>query len=361
MIELWCTRCKEKAKALWEWRCAFCEGPLHVVNRPWFDPDQIDTQTLSPFRYRAIMGLGQVEPFSLGEGFSPLLSIEVAGDRFWVKLEYLSPTASYKDRGAVVLVSMLRALGVTEVIDDSSGNAGASLAAYAAAAKMTARLFIPQDASLAKRRQIEVFGAKLVLVPGERQAATEAAIAASTQSVYASHAWSPISLLGQMSFGWELWEQMPQLPDAILFPVGQGGLLLGAFFAFCALRDAGLIARLPRLYAVQPEAYSSVVRAWRKEGQGAPGEARLTAAEGLRVKTPVRLAELMRALEESEGGAFSVSEEEIVSAREALCQRGLFVEPTSAVPVAALQKVRALLGPEARLLVPLTGSGIKGG
>jgi len=364
-----CAECGAPAPSR-AWRCDRCGGPLEIRDLPPFDPAAIDRDATTIWRYRAML---PVNPpgnriLSLGEGFSPLVNTEVAGHSFLAKLEYLAPTASYKDRGTAALVNHLLELGIDDIVEDSSGNAGASLAAYAAAARIRARVFVPAYAAPGKKRQIAVFGAELVSVEGPRQATTDACLRAAETSFYASHAWSPYFLLGQTTFGWEVWEQLGRrVPDAIVFPVGQGSLLLGAYRAFVALRQAGLVDRLPRLFAAQAVPCAPVVRAWERgddrpatEPTGGP------AAEGVRIKAPVRGREIMRALRESGGGAVEVDEPAILEATEALARRGLFVEPTAAVPVAALPAVLKLVGEGAaraqppEIVVPLTGSGLKG-
>lgn len=282
---------------------------------------------------------------------------------FWAKLEFLAPTASYKDRGTALLVNYLLAHGVQEVVEDSSGNAGASLAAYAGAAGLRSTIFVPTHASPAKKRQIAVFGARLVEVPGPRSAATEACLEAveSGRAVYASHAWSPLFLVGQVTVAWELWEQLGgQEPDAVVCPLGQGGLLLGLWHGFQALKAAGLIRRVPRLYGVQAAACDPIVRAW--EANVAEPVAVVegdTVAEGVRIAAPVRGREILAALRAGEGGAVRVTDEITLAAQEALARHGLFVEPTSAPAVAALPAVRSLVGRQAEIVVPLTGSGLK--
>src|SRR5262249_24607325 len=157
------------------------------------------------------------------------------------KLEYLAPTGSYKDRGTALVLSYLRELGVSEVVEDSSGNAGASVAAYAAAAGMSARVYLPAHASAAKRDQIAAFGAEVAEVAGARSAATEACLRDAGQRAYASHIWNPLFLAGQMTCACEIWEQCGRMaPDAVVCPVGQGNLFLGIARGFAMLGEAGL-------------------------------------------------------------------------------------------------------------------------
>ncbi|MDQ7030430.1 MAG: pyridoxal-phosphate dependent enzyme [Ardenticatenia bacterium] len=356
--QLICERCGRPAPPV-AWQCPRCQATLTLTTWPTFDPRCLrDEQTL--WRYGALLAVPR--NVSLGEGFTPLVPCSAPPyGHFWAKLEFLAPTGSYKDRGTAVLVNHLVAHGVTEVVEDSSGNAGASLAAYAAAASVRATVFVPAHASSAKKRQIAVFGARLVEVPGPRTAAAEACRRAAQQAVSASHAWNPLFLLGQMTVVWELWEQLGgTLPDAVICPLGQGGLLLGLWYGSVALRRAGLVDRLPRLYGVQAAACDPIVRAWECQadvplpvGEGA------TVAEGVRIATPVRGREVLAALRATAGEALRVDDRTILDAQATLARRGLFVEPTSATAVAALPVVRRRLSPSARIVVPLTGSGLK--
>jgi threonine synthase len=271
------------------------------------------------------------------------------------------PTGSYKDRGSSLLLTVLRAAGVTEVVEDSSGNAGASIAAYASAAGVAATIFVPAHASPAKKKQIATFGATLKEVEGPREATSARCHEAARETVYASHAWHPAFLLGQVAAAWELWEQTEgNLPDAIVMPLGQGGLLLGYYRGLRALREAGRIERLPRLVGVQAVACAPVVRAWERGADTvAPAEEQPTVAEGIRIPAPARGREILQALRDSDGWMLAVEDDAIVDARRALAHRGLFVETTSAVPMATLLEVRNRLGTEATILIPLSGSGLK--
>ncbi len=166
----------------------------------------------------------------LGAGGTPLLPVVVGGRQVLVKLEYFAPTSSFKDRGTAVMINILAHQGVTHVADDSSGNAGASVAAYASRAGMQAHIFVPTYASPAKQAQIAVYGAKVRPIPGPRENAKLAALEAIKQGiVLASHAYHPGFLLGQQSVAWELWEQLEgRAPDWYVVPVGQGVHLLGS-------------------------------------------------------------------------------------------------------------------------------------
>ena len=203
----------------------------------------VDVGASGVWRYRG--WLPAVEPLSLGEPTTAL--VEVAGEgTVLAKLEGGLPTGSFKDRGTAVTVSWLRANGVREIVVDSSGNAGASFAAYAARAGMRLRLFVPADASPAKLLQARAHGAVVVSVPGPRSAAAEAAQQAlddaAADVAYGSHLWQPAFLAGTATFAYEVFEQLGRRPpDVVVAPLGGGTLLLGVHAGFARLRDAGLI------------------------------------------------------------------------------------------------------------------------
>lgn len=357
--QLVCARCDRTAGPL-DWRCEACGGPLEIANLPAFSADQ-----LGPARglWRYARMLPARRTISLGEGDTPLERVELGGIAFWAKLEYFAPTASYKDRGTTIFINHLLAHGVGVVAEDSSGNAGASLAAYAAAARMQARVYVPAHASDSKQRQIACFGAELRTVPGPRSAATAACEQAVTSEglVYASHAWSPFYIAGHMTCGWEIWEQLGRrAPDAIICPVGQGNLFLGIARGFAALQAAGLIERMPRLYAVQADACAPIASAWEAASpEPHPADEQPTIAEGIRITAPIRGREVLEVVRSSGGAVLRVDEAAIRAAQQDMQQRGLLIEPTSAVAVAALATIHATLDPQATIVIPLTGSGLK--
>ncbi len=134
------------------YRCPDCGGIYDFATPPDFDPKRVDRSLPGMWRYRSAFDLPAAAPVvSLGEGLTPLVWDEFEGQRIGFKLEYLNPTGSYKDRGSAVLVSQLLARGVHEAVEDSSGNAGASFAAYAARAGLQARVYVPDSASGPKR------------------------------------------------------------------------------------------------------------------------------------------------------------------------------------------------------------------
>jgi threonine synthase len=281
------------------------------------------------------------------------------GKKVAFKLEYLNPTSSFKDRGVSVTLSFLLARGVTEVMDDSSGNAGASLAAYAASAGVKARIFVPAYASGPKREQIKAYGAEVIPVPGPRWKANEAVRhAAELGAIYASHASLPQGFPGYATIAFELVDQLGRAPGTIILPTGQGNLLLAMGRAFRSLHQSGLIENLPRLIGVQALACAPLYVAF-TQGMDALGNFREgdTLAEGVRSKNPHRVEALLKTVSDSGGCFLAVNEDAILPGQRDLAKLGLYVEPTSAIVWNALKQIiDGLLDP---VVIILTGSGLK--
>jgi threonine synthase len=334
---------------------------LEIVEGPRFDPARVDVDNYTIWRYREALPLpdGAV-PVTLGEGWTPLVDGEWNGHWVRFKAEGLNPTGSFKDRGAALLVSALKGAGVRQVVEDSSGNAGAALSAYAARAGVEATVYVPAHASPAKQAQIGVYGAQIVAVPGSRSDTAEAVLGALDRgAVYASHAYSPFYAQGMKTMAYELWEQCAgSAPDSVLLPVGHGGLLLGLYVGFGELLSAGLIRRWPRLVGVQAQACAPLARAWERGASVvepvAEGE---TIAGGVRIAAPPWGRQVLAAVRRTHGALVALSDQAALAARERLARRGLYVEPTSALPVAALDGLGESVGEMP--VVVLTGSGFK--
>lgn len=337
-----------------------CGGLLGLADVPVFDPARVDARAPGVWRYRhAFPLLTDVEPVSLGEGGTPLLAVTFQQRTVFFKHEGQNPTGSFKDRGMAVLFAALRHAGVGAALEDSSGNAGAAFAGYAARAGIAARVFVPASTSGPKRRQIEAYGAELIAVEGSRAQVAEAArAAAEAGGVYGSHVFNPLGLAGNATCAFEICEQLGRAPEAVLLPVGHGTLLLGLHRGFQALRAAGLIERLPKLIGVQalPCAPLWAVHTSGREGLGWVTEGQ-TVAEGIRVLNPVRGDAVLAAVRESGGAILAVDEEAILPGRNALARLGFYVEPTCGVVWAALPDVLAKISGD--VVVILTGTGLK--
>ena len=302
-------------------------------------------------------------PVSMGEGCTPLHPGHYRGHPCAFKLEWFSPTGSFKDRGASALISMLRQMGVTAVLEDSSGNGGAAIAGYGAMAGIDVKVLVPASTSIAKVVQARAYGADIVRVPGPREATEAAAIDMSADVFYASHNWHPFFLQGTKTLGYEIWEDMGfRVPDNIVIPASAGSNLLGCYLAFTELMRVGEIDRLPRLFVSQPEnvaplhlAFQAGVEHYVDQDFGP------TVAEGTAIKRPIRLREMLQALRESKGGTTAVSESEIIEASLALARNGIYVEPTCAHAAAGFAKLieDGSIAAADDTIVILTGTGLK--
>ena len=360
--EIICTNCRRAYPEQGvPYRCPTCGGLFDFTSPPPFDPSRVEQALPGLWRYRHALGLPPGAPqVHLGEGTTPLVWARAFEREVAWKLEFTNPTGSFKDRGSSVLTSFLRSKGVQTALEDSSGNAGASFAAYAARAGLHARIFIPASTSGPKRSQIEAYGAEIVQIPGPRSNAAEAVRQAVDREglVYASHAYMPHNLMGYATLAYELFEQMAEPPGTIILPVGQGGLLLGLQRGFLALQQAGLVRSLPRMVGVQALACAPLwaLSSYGAEGLGWTSEGD-TLAEGVRVSLPLRGDAVLQAVERSGGCFIAVDESEILPGRDQLARLGLYVEPTSALVWSALAQVAAN-SPEP-IAVILTGSGLK--
>jgi len=261
------------------------------------------------------------------------------------------------------MVEQLYTMGTSAVSEDSSGNAGASLAAHAAHFGIKAEIYVPEYASEEKKRQIRVYGAKVISVPGPRKAAEVAAQnSVRYNQAYASHAYHPAYLAGQITAAYELWEQLDhRAPDWIICPVAQGGQFLGYWFGFKSLLEAGLIEKLPRLVAVQSAMVAPIYAAWKAGLDRIPeiipgGE---TIAEGVAIVKPIRDLRLLQALRETHGQVIIAEEEEILKGQELMARQGYFIEPTSALVVCGFRKLIEEINEDEIVILPLTGSGLK--
>ncbi len=290
---------------------------------------------------------------------SPLLSRALAGP-VYLKNEAVLPTGSYKDRGARSLVGACRAMGVDAIVEDSSGNAGAAIAAYAAAAGIRAEIFVKTDAAPGKVRQIAAYGAAVRRVSGSREDLARAAQArARDGAYYASHVYNPLFMLGVESAATEIIDEIG-VPEELYVPAGNGALLLALAAGFRRHGD------LPRLIAVQSELlaplYEQVYgRPPRAAEPGAAAADSRTIADGISVAAPARLGEMAAVIRESGGTVVTVSDTAIREAQRLLGYTGLYAEPTGAVATAGF---RALNGGSAwqrggPRVIFLTGSGLK--
>ena len=339
------------------WRCK-CGGLLKLDRE--IDDFKIDMKDFSLWRYSHQLPIEKKEAMiSLGEGMTPLLKRELAGGQVQLKLDFMMPTGSFKDRGAAVLVSKIKELGINEIVEDSSGNAGASIAAYAAAAGIDCQIYLPAQTSVGKIKQIQAYGAEVVKIEGSRDDVSDAIMEGAEESYYASHSWNPLFFEGTKTMAFEIYEQLSnQAPHVLVVPVGNGTMLLGVYEGFIDLWKTGKIKKLPRIIAVQSEKCAPIYRTYYGYEDI---KIKSTVAEGISVGKPVRIKEIMEAIKVTEGEIVTVSDPEVIKGVEELAKMGIYVEPTSGTVIAgycqALEK--GLISTNDNIVLPLTGSGLK--
>ena len=355
-----------------DWRCTACEGLLRLE---WLGPAperKIEAGARGVWRYRPMLPVVDASTIvTLGEGATPIVWIDrwAAAHRLTrvgVKLEYLNPTGSFKDRGTTTLVSHVRSLGLARLIEDSSGNAGASVAAYATRAGVEASIYVPAAAPAAKRAQIERVGATVVPVDGSRLAVTEAALAevARSGAYYAGHNANPFFVAGMATFAYELIEELGTSPRHLVIPTGGGSLCVGSFDGFRRWFGEGEgTRRCPRIHAVQSRGCAPLVAAYEQGLDRVPAIARQkTVAGGIEVERPPRDREILEAIRVTGGSAVAVDDEDILYQRRLLAEtEGIDVEPTTAAAFAGLVRLAktGVIAPEEPVIVAATGAGWK--
>lgn len=325
-----------------------------------FDIEKIDKKMRSQWRYEYFMRVDPNHVVTLGEGFTPMLPLSLFGQTVHIKQEQFFPTGSYKDRGASVLISLARELGVKQVVQDSSGNAGCAIAAYAARAGIRADIYVPASTSPGKLAQIRMYGANLILIPGSREDTARAALLAAHNVYYASHCYNPFFFEGTKTFAYEVCEQLNwKVPDVVVLPAGNGTLVIGCYIGFKHLLDSGVISRMPKLVAVQSAHCAPLYAAW-KQNLAEPEKinAQPTIAEGIAIAEPVRGRQIIEIIRATNGAFVAVSDQETIDALKLCGNMGYYIEPTSAATIAGIQKARALFEGETWVSL-FSGHGLK--
>jgi threonine synthase len=356
-----CSNCGKPFPRSFAYRCHACGGIYTIDGEIELDLSMVDAALPGIWRYGHSLGLPENTPsISLGEGNTPLIWVDILNSHVGLKLEYQNPTGSYKDRLMAPLVAYLYSLGVESAVEDSSGNAGASFAAYAARAGIKARVFVPAYASGPKRDQIKAHGAEVISFKGSRTETSKAVleVVESESAVYASHAYLPHGLPGIATIAYELYEQTDTFPGTIIVPVGHGSLILGLIFGYRALLSTKVIKSMPKFIGVQASHCAPIWTALNRGLDVIPsiGDSD-TVAEGIRVLHPLRGKHLLELSKIYDIDFIAVDEDRIIPGRDCLARLGFYVEPTSAVVWDALQQV--LGGVPEPIVLILTGSGLK--
>ena len=357
-----CSKCGKKVSvSTRQARCA-CGGlwKLDFIP-PEFSLDGIDREEWSQFRYRKYMALEDESwrELTLGEGMTPVVRL---GGNVLLKMDYMMPTLSYKDRGAAVLMAHCKAAGVDYVVQDSSGNAGNSIAAYAARAGIPCEIFVPEGTSPKKIAMIRAHGAVCTVVPGSRDhcAAVCREKADREGLYYANHVYNPFFYEGTKTYIYEVMEQLGRIPEHLVIPVGNGTLFLGAVKALEHLLESGAIVSMPRILAVQSEKCDPLLKA-AQEGSREPAmvSPEPTLAEGIAIGVPMRGEEILEYAYKYHVQFIHAPEEKILEAREILARKGIYCEHTTAANYAAYLEFCRQNGETRDCLITMCGAGLK--
>ena len=296
---------------------------------------------------------------TMGEGMTPIVSFD---EDLMLKMDYFMPTLSFKDRGAAVLVSHCKSIGVTDVVQDSSGNAGNSVAAYSGRVGIRCEIFVPEGTSPKKIDMIKAHGAKANVVPGSRDHCADVCRAKVRDEgkYYANHVYNPFFYEGTKTYIYEIYEQLHRIPQNIFIPLGNGTLFLGALFGLEHLLESGVIDRMPNVIAIQSEHCAPFAEA-KRQGLKVPAAVtpQPTLAEGIAIGQPMRGTEILDKIYKYDIEIVEIPEEDILPARAALAAKGIYCEHTTAGNYTAYQKYCQLHGKTPDSLITMCGAGLK--
>jgi len=354
--------------------CTACSGTLYVrydlsaavslKQRELVGKGDKDAGWSGMWRYRQV--LPDVEPVTLGEGWTPMLRSR-RNRNVWLKEEGANPTGTFKARGLALAVTMARHYGIKKLAAPSAGNAGGALAAYAAAAGIEAHIFMPKDVPMANQVECVAYGAHLTLVDGlisdcgrivaERKAA-EGWFDISTLK-------EPFRVEGKKTMGYELVEQLGwEYPDAVFYPTGGGVGMIGMWKAFEEMEQLGWVTgKRPKMIAIQAAGCAPVARAFNQgETVSTMWQDAHTFAPGLRVPKPYGDSMILEIVRASAGTALALTDDEIFeSLKDWARHEGILLSPEGAAATAAYDRLLAtgFLKPEDSVVLFNTGSGNK--
>jgi len=331
--------------------------------------DEWDRRPLSVWRYREILPV-RGEPVSLQEGGTPLYHLEKIGKELglpelYAKHEGMNPTGSFKDRGMTVGVSMARQLGMTSVACASTGNTSASLAAYAAKASIPCVVLLPAGkVALGKVAQALMHGARVISIRGNFDRALEMVHELCiSHGLYLLNSVNPYRLEGQKTIGFEAIDQLGDVPDRIVLPVGNAGNISAVYKGLRELEALGFIDRLPMMTGIQAAGSQPVVKAIEQNlDELVPEPAPETVATAIRIGAPVNAEKALVAIRATGGTAAAVTDDEILRMQQDLARmEGIGVEPASAASVAGIRKLaeQGLIDKDERIVCVVTGHLLK--
>ena len=339
----------------------------HLSRKNLFDKD--GQPGVWRFREGLPSGVG-IEPVSLHEGGTPLVRSSAIAEHMgltglYIKNEGQNPTGSFKDRGMTVAVTRAKQRGAGVLLCASTGNTSASLAAYSARARMKSVVLVPSGkVTSGKLVQANVYGARILKVRGNFDKALQLAlrIVLHDQTFYLMNSINPYRIEGQKTAAYELFEQLGwDVPDYVVLPVGNAGNISALWKGFVELRYWGITDRLPKMVGVQAAEAAPITEAIQEGNDSVqPWESPRTIASAIRIGTPVSWKKALRAVRESGGMSFAVTDKEILQARDDLASKeGMFVEAASATTIAALKHLRGRVRSHSKIVCIATGNGLK--
>jgi len=360
--EIRCPRCTHSSGNPLDLKCLHCGSPLDVKVNFSFDQSKIRSQNCSLWRYADFFPyVNANDVITLGEGWTPLVKFK---DNLYFKLENLNPTGSFKDRGSTTLISAIHKQVKKQggfIAEDSSGNAGASIAAYAARAKLKAKIYVPENVSGPKINQIKSYGMPVIKVKGTRNQVAQKAQQPEKGKHYIGHIFHPLFRDGIRTLAYEIAEQLNwKPPERVYLPVSAGTLLLGVIKGFRHLADSGIIRAVPTAVACQTKQVSPLYHGIKKLNYKPP--TKITSIADALVSTDPPLLNVMTIeIQETQGDVEIVDEDEILKAFTELAHKGFYVEPSSAVAYAAHQKQLKTnkTSQTDKTVIVLTGHGLK--
>jgi threonine synthase len=328
--------------------CRECGSVLEVICKPEVSKDVFECRKSTMWKYKEFMPVDPTKIVTLEEGGTPFCKCDKLGDELgvelYVKVEGSNPTGSFKDRGMSVGITKAMELGVDTVGCASTGNTSASLAAYAARAGLRCIVLLPSGkVALGKLAQAMFHGAEVLSVRGNFDEALETVTALALKGkLYLLNSVNPFRLEGQKSIGFEIVDDLGwKSPDRIILPVGNAGNISAIWKGVKEFHAAGFMEDLPMMTGIQAEGAAPIVRAIRENKNDiTPFENPETVATAIRIGAPVSARKAIAAINESNGYAETVTDEEILSAQKLLARtEGIGVEPASAASIAGLIKL----------------------
>jgi threonine synthase len=357
-----CSKCRRTTDASTRKPKCDCGGLWDLDFEPKkFDLSLVDKDAWNIFRYRKFMPFENEfwREITLGEGMTPVIAFD---ENVLLKMDYFMPTLSFKDRGAAVLIAHCKEIGVDSVVQDSSGNAGNSIAAYCGKAGIDCEIFVPEGTSPKKIAMIQSHGARVNIVPGSRDncASVCRAKVDSEGKYYASHVYNPYFYEGTKTYIYEVYEQLHRIPTTIFIPLGNGTLFIGIIKALEEFLVSGIIPSMPEVVAVQSERCDPLAKAVSAGlKQPAAVTPSPTMAEGIAIGIPMRGEAILQSIYKYKIKIITASEDRILEARAALAARGVYCEHTSAATYAAYLDYCDKNGRTPDCLIPMCGAGLK--